>query len=55
MSMIFIMEGTISNVNSVYNGRLSGICEEDIFDPQKTYNVFLEVSSRTEERTMEQE
>ena len=55
MSMIFIMEGTISNVNSVYNGRLSGICEEDIFDPQKMYNVFLEVSSRTEERTMKRE
>ena len=53
--MTFNIEGNRSNVNSVYNGRLSGICEEDIFDPQKTYNVFLEVSSRTEERMMEQE
>lgn len=32
----FNTEGNGFNRNSVYNGRSSEICEEDIFDPQKT-------------------
>ena len=53
--MIFNTEGNRFNINSIYNSRISGICDDDVSDPQKAYYVFLEVSSRTEERRIEQE